>query len=195
MSKLKNTLFVFVALSAFMVTPALAQSGCKNGKFVGSYVRSMSVPDVWGDGSGIQHTYVYQLDLTSDGAVHEEVTGSPDIMLSSGSATPRVGSWQCRPDGQLVVTVISAIYATTNDAAMHGILNVPTDLLLFSHDRTTYLFSVTDENTLTRIQARIRRYAPAQDPTDPQGGTLRPLDTSVVEYKRLVASDADLLAP
>ena len=116
-------------------------------------------------------------------------------MLSSGSSTPSVGSWQCRPDGKLVVTTITTLYAPTNDAAMHGILNVPTDLFLFFTARSTYLFSITDDVTLTRIQARVRRYAPAEDPTDPQRGTLRPLDTSVVEYKRLVASDADLLAP
>jgi len=91
MSKLKNTLFVFVALSAFMVTPALAQSGCKNGKFVGSYVRSMSVPDVWGDGSGIQHTYVYQLDLTSDG-LGCYLAARRRRVLAAGSAV-RMESW------------------------------------------------------------------------------------------------------
>jgi hypothetical protein len=116
-------------------------------------------------------------------------------MLSSGTGTPSVGSWQCRPDGQLVVTIITGVYAPTNDAAMHGILNVPTDLLLVFHSRSTYLFSVTDENTLTRIQARNRRYAPAEDPANPNGGTLRPLNTISISYKRLVASDADLLAP
>jgi hypothetical protein len=116
-------------------------------------------------------------------------------MLSSGTGTTSVGSWQCRGDGQLVVTIITAVYAPTNDAAMHGILNVPTDLLLLFHSRSTYLFSVIDENTLTRIQARGRRYAPAQDPTDPNGGTLRPLNTATITYKRLVASDADLVAP
>ena|ERR1043166_5390112 len=115
-------------------------------------------------------------------------------MLSSGTGTPSVGSWQCRADGKLVVTIITAVYAPTHDA-LHGILNVPTDLFLLFHSRSTYLFSVPDDNTLTRIQARSRRYAPAEDPTDPNGGTLRPLNTTVVDYKRLVASDADLLAP
>src|SRR5215467_6852341 len=149
MSKMKNTILALAVLLVCMVTPASAQVGCKNVKFVGSYVRSIPNPDVWGDGSGVAHTFVSQLNLNSDGTASEQQTGFPDIMLSSGTGTTSVGSWQCRGDGQLVVTIITAVYAPTNDAAMHGILNVPTDLLLFFHSRSTYLFSVIDENTLT----------------------------------------------
>ncbi len=36
MSKLKKSLFALVALSVFMVMPAFAEVGCKNGQFVGS---------------------------------------------------------------------------------------------------------------------------------------------------------------
>jgi len=95
----------------------------------------------------------------------------------------------------LVVNLITTVYLPTKDAALHGFPNVPTDLLLFLNLRTTYLFSVTDDNTVTRIQARNRRYAAVDDPTNPQGGTLGALDSSSVIYQRLVASDADLLAP
>lgn len=45
MSKLKNAVFAFVALSVFMVIPALADSGCVNGKFIGSYTNTVSFPD------------------------------------------------------------------------------------------------------------------------------------------------------
>jgi hypothetical protein len=56
-------------------------------------------------------------------------------------------------------------------------------------------FSVTDANTLTLTQSRARVYDPTQDPTDPTGGSLEPLSTNLnVVYKRVVASDADLLA-
>ncbi len=196
MSKLKNPMFALIALSIFMVMPAFAQSaGCKTGKFVGSYVRAILFPDVWGDGSNIAHTFLYQLNLNADGTVYENFTGLPDLMLSAGSGTPSVGNWQCRKDGKLVVTIVNTGYFPTTDAAMHGILTVPTDLFLGFHSRDTYLFTVTDDNTLTRIQARSRRYPAGQDPTDPSGGILRPLNTTVVNYKRLVASDADLLAP
>ncbi len=195
MSTFKHATVALVALTVFMVRPALADSGCKNGKFVGSYTQATLFTDIWGDGSGVDHALVLQLNLHSDGTVYEEFSGFPDIMLSGGMGTPLVGSWQCRQDGKLVVTTISATYVPTYDAPSHGLANVPVDLLLHFNVRTTLLFSVTDDNTLTRIQARTRRYAPAQDPTDPTGGALLPLNTTAVRYKRLVASDADLLAP
>jgi len=195
MSKLTKSMLALIGLLVFTVMPASAQTGCKNGKFVGSYTSLASFPDIWGDGSNINHTFVNQLNLNSDGNAFENFSGLPDLMLSAGSGTLSVGSWQCRPDGKLVVTLISAGYGTTNDAALHGILNVPVDLFLRFHARTTYLFTVTDDNTLTRIQSRSRLYQPSTDPTDPNGGTLRPLNTTIVDYKRVVASDADLLAP
>jgi hypothetical protein len=195
MSKVMNRILAAVAVSLFIVTPAFADVGCKDGKFVGSYTMTRTSPDVWGDGSGVSHTFVYQLNLTIDGTAYEQFTGLPDLMLSEGTSTPAIGSWQCRQDGQVVVNLISTVYLPTKDAALHGFLNVPTDLLLFSNLRTTYLFSVTDANSLTRIQARNRRYAPTENPTDPQAGTLGPLDVSSVKYQRLIASDADLLAP
>lgn len=195
MSNLKKAIFALVTLLMFMVMPAFAETGCKNGTFVGSYVSTFRTPDVWGDGSNVSHTYLLQLTFTSDGNVTEEFSGAPDIMLTSGTSTTGVGTWQCRQDGQLVVTVLSSAYVPTHDAPLHGVLNVPTDLLLFWNSRNTYLFSATDENTLTRIQARSRVYAPSEDPTNLQGGTLRPLSTTSVVYKRLKASDADLLAP
>jgi hypothetical protein len=89
------------------------------------------------------------------------------------------------------VTLIWAGYNPTADAAIHGIVPAPpVDILLNGHVRATYLFSVTDANTLTRIQSRSRTYDPTQDPTDPTGGTLHKLNTNEVVYKRVVASDA-----
>jgi hypothetical protein len=200
MSKLKNVVVAFLVLSVFMVIPAFPQgnAGCKNGKFIGSYTLLDTFPDIWGDGSNIEHQLIQQLNLHSDGTVTEEFTGSFDTMLSLGLSTPSVGSWTCRTDGMLVVTQILAIYAPTADAINHP-LSVPApppvDLFLFQNNRTTYLLSVTNANTLTRIQARTRRYTPTEDPTNPTGGILGPLRTNVVVYTRLVASDADLLAP
>lgn len=113
-------------------------------------------------------------------------------MLNAGTGTPYVGSWKCRDDGKLVVTLINAGYTSTTDT--HGNPSL-VDLLLLFQPRVTYLFTVTDGYTLTRTQARSRRYSVTEDPSDPTAGALRPLDTSAVEYKRLVASDSDLLAP
>src|SRR5262249_43039825 len=84
MSKMKNTILVLLLVLVCMVTPALAD-GCKTAKIVGSYVRSAANPDLWGDGSGVAHTNVVQLNLNSDGTAYEQQTGFPDILLSSGT--------------------------------------------------------------------------------------------------------------
>ena len=201
MSKLRNVV-VAIALSVLTVLPAFPQehgnAGCKTGKFIGSYTHLDKFPDLWGDGSLVENQLIRQLDLHSDGTVREEFTGNPDTMLSFGLATPSVGTWTCRKDGMLVVTQIFALYVPSTDAINHPSTvpaPPPVDLFLLHHDRVTYLFSVTDANTLTRIQSRHRRYEVAQDPSDPNGGTLQPLKTDVVVYTRLAASDADLLAP
>ena len=191
MSKLKSVMLSLVAL-VFMVIPAFADAGCKNGKFVGSYTRPQTLNDIWGDSTGVNHTVLFQLNLQSDGTAFQYWTAFPELMLNGGTGTPYVGSWKCRDDGKLVVTLINAGYTSTTDT--HGNPSL-VDLLLLFHQRVTYLFTVTDGDTLTRTQARARRYSVTEDPSDSTAGTLRPLDTTVVVYKRLVASDADLLAP
>jgi hypothetical protein len=146
----------------------------------------------------VEHQTIRQLTLHSDGTATEEFTASPDIMLSGGMSSSRIGSWTCRDDGQLVVTMIFANYFPTTDAVNHpsSVPNPPpVDILLGGHIRITYLLSVTDANTLTRTQTRARRYTVKEDPTNPNGGVLGPLNTVVIVYSRLVASDADLLAP
>jgi hypothetical protein len=202
MSKLRNVVVAFFALAVLMVAPAFSEehenAGCKNGKFIGSYTSLVTSPDTWGDGTNVEHQYILQLNLHSDGTVTEDFSGGPDVMLSFGLSTTGVGSWKCRTDGMLVVTQIHAIYGPTTDAINHPSTvpaPPPVDLFLFQNHRVTYLLSVTDANTLTRIEARTRRYTATEDPTDPTGGVLRPLNTGVVVYTRLVASDADLLAP
>ena len=201
MSKMRNGIVAFV-LSVLTILPAFSQehgnAGCKNGKFIGSYTHLDTIADVWGDGSNVEHQTIRQLTLHSDGTATEEFTAGPDIMLSGGTVSSRIGSWMCRSDGQLVVTVISAVYLPTTDAVNHpaGVPNPPpVDILLFQHRRTTSLFSVIDANTLIRTQARARRYTATEDPTDPTGGSLGPLNSVSDVYTRLAASDADLLAP
>ena len=200
MSKLKSVLVAVVFLSVFMVTPAFSDvlGGCKTGLFIGSYTTLATFTDLWGDGSNVVHSTILQLNLHIDGTVTQEFSGAPDIVLSFGTETPRVGSWKCRSDGKLVVTLIWATYFPTNDSLSHPTFTVtppPADLLLDHHTRATYLFSVTDANTLTRTKARSRTYPATDDPTNPTGGVLQLLSTNAVVFKRVVASDADLLAP
>ena len=187
----KKMTFAFVTLTILTVVPAFARnSGCKNGKFVGSYTAPNLAVDLFGDGS-VVHSFAVQLNLHSDGTADQYFTGFPDYLINIGSGTPGIGSWICRSDGKLVVTLLSAGYGPSPLSA-----NAPNpDTTLVNHLRITNLFSVEDEVTLKRVQRRSRRYNVSQDPTDPAGGTLLPLNTTEVVFKRVVASDADLLAP
>jgi len=175
-----------------MVGPAFATSGCRNGHFVGSYTTSPNVPtDVFGDGS-VFNTYIFQLHLNGDGTATQYWTGFPDYLLSLGTGSQWMGSWKCRNDGKLVIVLLRATYLPVGPNPP----NVPTrDVALAFHTRTTYLFSVDDDNTVTRIQARSRFYTPDEDPSNATGGTLGTISNATVQYTRFVASDADLTAP
>ena len=69
------------------------------------------------------------------------------------------------------------------------------DLFLGAHIRRTWLISITDGNTLTVVKRRNRVYNMTQDPTDPNGGGLTVVRTDSLVYKKVKASDADLLLP
>jgi hypothetical protein len=146
--------------------------------------------DVFGDGS-VFHTFVNVLSLHGDGTAEQYFTGIPDYMINTGSGTPQFGSWGCRTDGRLVVSFLAAGFQPVAPGTYP--LTPYADIEMAFYRRSTYLFKVTDDNTLTRVRARSRGYAPDQDPTDPAGGTLGPITTTPLVYKRLAASDADLL--
>lgn len=182
-------------ISLTMAASALANTstGCLAKTFFGTYtsVEQYENVDVRGDGAVFEdRTFIYQLTFYRDGIVEQNWTGSPDYILSLGTNTPWIGSWTCRSDGKLLVTTLRGIYAPAP-----GVQGVPADLAIVGHRRNTILFSVIDRNTLDRIQYRTRDYNNSENPTDPTAGTLFALDTSVVEYKRLKASIADLQAP
>jgi hypothetical protein len=88
----------------------------------------------------------------------------------------------------LVVTVLISSYFPTET-------NIAKDIELSLNIKITYLFSVDSENLLRRVQARQRTYNMTEDPTDPNAGTLGGLIVDEINYTRLEASDADLLAP
>ena len=80
--------------------------------------------------------------------------------MSLGTGTPQIGSWVCRADEKLVVNVIWALY---QPQTVDGI----SDIILVRNSRDSYVFAITDNNTLTREAFRARRYMPTQDLTDP----------------------------
>lgn len=179
-------MLAMAALTIFMVVPALADQNCSTGNFVGTYTRASQLPDPY---TGQPHNYVFQLTLHGDGTVTQYWTGLPDYQINQGTGSINIGAWKCRDNGNLLVTLISASY--TPFAADASLLAVADDTL-FTHSRTSAVFTITDNNTLTRLKAITRTYTPDQDPTDASGGTLGTLSTTQVVYKRLVASATDL---
>ena len=192
MLKLKSAIIAVVAL-LFMVIPALGDNdnaGCKNGKFVGSYTAAFTDQDVFGNGS-VLHTWINQLTLHNDGTADLNYTANLEFLINTGSQGPWIGSWICRSDGKLVVTLLRSFYTATPPTPN----TIYPDIQLGGYNRFTYLFSVTDVNTLKKLDRRIRTYGANDDPTDPNGGSLGSHNLIEVIYKRVVASDADLLAP
>ena len=187
---LKKMLFALSVITIFMAMPAFAAQSCKNVKFFGSYTQPLANFDVFGNGTVI-HNYVNQLTLHEDGTANSYSTAYNDYLVNLGTNSPAIGSWTCRGDGKLVVVLTTALFIPSVPDG-----NAPNpDVTLYQHFRTTYLFAVEDENTIKRLQSRSRRYTPSQDPSDPNGGTLGTINNTESTYKRLIATDADLLAP
>jgi hypothetical protein len=191
---LRRTIIVIAAITIFMSVTALAappKTGCNKFNFTGTFL-SPNEQDVFGDGN--IHKFVLQLTLNSDGTANQFWTGLPDYIINAGTGSPQIGSWTCRTDGKLVIVWIQGTYVPVYPS--DDPLNITSqDVKLWRHNRTTYLFTVDDDNTVTRVQSRNRSYLPTEDPSNAAGGTLGTISNATVTYKRLAASDADLLAP
>jgi hypothetical protein len=182
---LRKMALLAVILTVFATIETFADS-CATGNFVGTYTRPSSA-DIFGDGN--VHNFAFQLTFHADGTVTQYWTGLPDYLINAGTGSINIGAWKCRDNGNILVTLLSASYEPFPADATLGTVD---DVRLLSHSRTTIVFNVDSNNQLTRLKSITRTYAPAQDPTDPNGGTLGTLLTTQVVYKRLVASAADL---
>ena len=183
---LRKIALLTVILTVFLAVEAFADS-CATGNFFGTYTRLTPASDIVGNGE--LHAFAFQLTFHADGTVTQYWTGLPDYQLNAGTGSINIGAWKCRDNGNILVTLLSASYFPTPADPNLGLVN---DVKLLSHSRTTLVFNVDNNNTLTRIKSITRTYAPAEDPTDPTGGTLGALNTTQFVYKRLVASAADL---
>ena len=189
---LNKTLLSIAALAIFTVIPTFGApaTGCNKIKFTGSYIRTVQtlpLPD------GSSHSTLFQLNLNADGTAVQNWTGFLDFAINSGAGSPYIGSWTCRADGKLIVTLISASYGVVPAGSSPDV--TAQDISLVFHTKTTYLYSVDDANTLTRVAARSRTYQNNEDATDPNSGHLGTLSTATVVFTRLVATDDDLLVP
>jgi hypothetical protein len=182
---LRKLALLAVILTVFAAVNAFADS-CATGNFVGTYTRPSSA-DVFNNGD--VHNFAFQLTFHADGTVTQYWTGLPDYQNNAGTGSINIGAWKCRDNGNILVTLLSANYVFAPGDPSLGILD---DIKLLSHSRSTMVFNVDSNNQLTRLKVITRTYAPAEDPTDPNGGSLGALQTNQVVYKRLVASAADL---
>ncbi len=187
---MRSLIFTLVIVLTLTVATVFA-GDCNNNNFQGTYTRIDAPIDIIGDGSVINQ-HVYTLTLNADGSARQDWSGFQDYMINLGSGTPGIGSWKCRADGKLVVTLLATLYVP---AAADPNLGTVQDITLYRHQRITILFNVNNPNKLTRIQSRSRNYLPGDDPTNLAGGTLGTLSTTQIVYNRIVASDADLLVP
>lgn len=183
-------MFATVAIFTVASSAYAAPTGCNKIKFQGTYTRASVNQDVFGDGEFV-HSYVFQLEIRADGTASLHSSAYYDFMVNTGSNSPGIGNWVCRPDGKLVVTVLAGLLFPTPPST--NVDHPSADISLEQHLKTTYLFTVDDVNTITQIQSRGRFYSSNEDPTDPAGGVLRPASNTPRVYTRFTASDADLL--
>ncbi|MDI1242328.1 MAG: hypothetical protein PSX80_10445 [bacterium] len=186
----KTSVITLAFVLAFAAGNVLA-GNCNNDNFSGTYTRIDAPFDVFGDGS-VVNQHVFTLTLNADGSARQDWTGFLDYAINTGAGTAAIGSWKCRADGKLVVTLLATLYLPV---AADPNLGTVQDITLYRHQRITILFNVNNPNKLTRIQSRSRTYLPGADPTNLTGGTLGSLSNTQIVYNRIVASDADLLAP
>ncbi len=170
-------LFVFL-ISPIVVAKEGVKTVCKADEVVGSYVN-------------FEEPYLFQLTLGTGSIANLYTTLFPDFMITFGTQSPFIGSWECRKDGTLLVTFLMGNYAHADSNPYTG---APiSDISLASHDRATYLFNVESIDSLRLIQSALRRYSLTQDPTDAGDGSFLFENAEDLLYKRLIPSNADLL--
>ena len=175
--KLRITAAIVLPLLAM---PVLAQdddgtSACESRRWTGTYTVT-ATPQVGGP-------FLINYTFHRDGIFTGSFTGSPEQFLTTGSLTSFFGSWKCSDDGNIALSFIYAQYQGTGG-----------NLILANHIRSTGLFEIVDRDTLQRIDLAIRVYFPGQDPADPNGGIVPPVNPAVIAstLKRLRVSEADL---
>jgi hypothetical protein len=169
-------LFSF-SLTAFGMDDNDDRTSCKNNKsWTGSYSRPVEIDGV---------KYAFQVQFSADGLVTAFGSYYEERTLSTGTSTPGFGKWKCRDDGRISATIIFGNYGYPESP-------IP-ELTLFFHARTTTLIAITDANTLTQLSTVWRTYERGEDPTDPNGGTLQPINVESSVFTKMTVSDDVIL--
>ena len=182
MKRLLVTLATF-ALLIFLASTALAASGgdnaCNPNKVAGAYVRNR--PNTFsGSGPGL----IDQLVLNNDGTAYWYQSTAFDLMVTTASFIPQIGSWKCIDNSTLVVTTVGTTYHSTATAS-------GPDLVKDGNQRLTQKLSIVDDDTL---QTLVRVFSDLPLTEDPLGSNVTNTSVSTVQvpYKRIKPILSDL---
>ncbi len=178
---MKKRTIVWVSMLIFAVSTtafASAPDGddgnvCQSKTWLGSYVVQVPI-------NGKQFLEYFQFG--ESGTVRHSATFYPEQMISSGTSTPSVGTWKCRTDGTIALTLIFASFPPDGAG----------DLTLGYHVRASLILQITGKKVLTRTKLVARVYPDSFDPTNPNIGFIAFVTDDPEDYTKLEVSDADL---
>jgi len=126
-------------------------------------------------------TFADQLQFNTGGSVTYSGSYYPEQMLTEGTGSQGVGTWQCMKDGSIAATIFFANFAGTGS-----------NLSLIYHARATMIFKFLDNGSIRREVLAVRIYFSNDDPTDPSAGFIVNLPPEQPEYAKLGVSLSDL---
>ncbi len=171
----KTAFAALFILLLFMSSTAIADCSVK--KQAGSYV-ALRPTTISGSGASI----LDQLRLNSDGTAYWYQSTAFDLLVTTGSFIPQIGSWKCLDDGNLLVTTIGVTYHS-----------VGTDIVKDSNERFTQKLSPTNDDTLTVIIRVFKDFPLTTDPLDPTAvPSSTRTGTTAFEFKRVKPVPSDI---
>jgi hypothetical protein len=171
----KSTLAALVTL-LIMSSTAFAdrRPRCNPEKVPGSYVRYRT-----------DNPYIDQLKLGSDGTAYWYQSTSFDLLFTTGTFIPEIGSWKCLEDGSVLVTTIGTNYEVSGG-----------DMHILENQRTTQKLSVVDNDTLQPTHRIFTNTLLSADPFGPgvvQANSCTPSNPCApFAYKRVKPKPSDI---
>ncbi len=160
------------SLTAFAASTTEGRTVCQQTGWQGTYLLPVQSGDT---------IFADQLQFNPGGSITFSGSYYPEQMLTEGTSSQGVGSWECRKDGTIAATIFFASYSGDG-----------TNLSLQYHARATMIFSFLEGGSIRRDVMAVRLYFSDADPTDPNGGFIVNLPPSQPEYSKLGVNLSDL---
>jgi hypothetical protein len=146
---------------------------CQQAGWIGTYLTPVQSADG-------KH-FADQLQFNPGGSITFSGSYYPEKMISEGTTSQGVGTWECRKDGTIAATILFASFSGDGN-----------DLSLIYHARATMIFTFLNETTIRRDVLAVRLYFSDADPTDPEAGFIVNLPPAQPEYRKLGVNLSDL---